>query len=86
MDYAEFFALSKKEQADLIWQKLFIEHSPVSEAQRGVLTVLAELGLDVASRDINAYREYFASLSTSEYIDKVFEVSGVKRSNDQRPI
>ncbi|NLM26224.1 MAG: glucuronate isomerase [Firmicutes bacterium] len=78
MDYAEFFALSKKEQADLIWQKLFIEHSPVSEAQRGVLTVLAELGLDVASRDINAYREYFASLSTSEYIDKVFEVSGVK--------
>lgn len=78
MAYADFFALSKQEQADLIWQKLFIDHSPVSEAQRGVLTVLAKLGLDVSSRDLNSYREYFASLTTAEYIDKVFELSGVK--------
>lgn len=78
MAYADFFALTKKEQADLIWQKLFIEHSPVSEAQRGILTVLAKLGLDVNSRDLDSYREYFAKLSATEYIDKVFELSGVK--------
>src|SRR6185295_18693028 len=33
--YDKFWVLSKTQQADLIWQKLFIEHSPISEACRG---------------------------------------------------
>lgn len=78
MCYADFFALSKREQADLIWQTLFLDHSPVSEAQRGVLTVLNELGLDVQSRDLASFRAYFEKMSTQEYVDKVFEVAGVK--------
>lgn len=78
MDYDQFFALSKREQADLVWQKLFIEHSPLSEAQRGILTVLSRLGLDVAGRDLPGYRKYFASLTVEEYIDKVFALAGVK--------
>jgi len=78
MDYSEFFVLPKREQANLIWKTLFIDHSPVSEAQRGILTVLSKLGLDVASRDLDSYRRYFESLTDKEYIDKVFELSGVK--------
>ncbi len=78
MDYGAFFQLTKKEQADRIWQTLFVDRSPVSEAQRGVLTVFKELGLDVSSRDLNAYREYVGSFSTAEYIDRVLEVSRVK--------
>jgi len=78
MDYAEFFALPKQAQADLIWKTLFVNHSPVSEAQRGVLTVLAKLGLDVAARDLDTYRSYFAKMNVQEYIDKVFDVAGVK--------
>src|SRR5690554_4901846 len=35
-----FFALSKEKQADEVWKTLFVDHSPVSEACRGVLTVL----------------------------------------------
>jgi hypothetical protein len=30
-----FWALSKQQQAELVWQHLFIRHSPVSEACRG---------------------------------------------------
>lgn len=78
MSYAEFFALPKQAQADLIWKTLFVEHSPVSEAQRGVLTVLSKLSLDVAARDLDAYRDYFAKMSIEEYIDKVFDTAGVK--------
>ncbi|MDW7675893.1 MAG: glucuronate isomerase, partial [Bacillota bacterium] len=78
MSYDDFFKLSKREQADLIWQTLFIDHSPISEAHRGVLTVLAKLGLDVESRDLAAYRAYFDKMSKEEYINKVFELSGVK--------
>src|SRR5688572_31023905 len=38
MPYEKFWAMSKTEQADAVWNALFIEHSPVSEACRGVLT------------------------------------------------
>lgn len=78
MAYEEFFSLSKKQQAELIWDTLFIKHSPISEAQRGVLTILAQLGLDVSSRNLEEYRSFFAGLTPQEYIDKVFEISGVK--------
>src|SRR5438874_6995503 len=56
--YEKFWALSKTQQADLIWEKLFLEHSPVSEACRGVLTVLNTLGLDVKKRDLRAIRKW----------------------------
>lgn len=78
MKYENFFKLSKNEQANLIWQKLFVENSPVSEAQRGVLTVLDKLGLDVSSRDLGEFRRHFASLDLDEYVTKVFETAGVK--------
>jgi len=78
LPYQQFFALNKREQADLIWQTLFIDHSPVSEAQRGVLTVLSKLGLDVAARDLNSYRQYFANLRCDEYIDHVFSLVNIK--------
>lgn len=75
--YEAFWAMSKREQADLVWQTLFLDHSPYSEACRGVLTVLSRLGLDVSSRDLESYRAFFASKSTSEYIDLVFKLSNV---------
>lgn len=78
MPYDEFFALDRAAQADLIWQTLFIEHSPVSEAQRGVLTVLKALGLDVHSRNLDSYREYFRSMGQEAVISKVLELAGVE--------
>jgi len=52
----KFYSLTQKEQADLVWKSIFIERSPVSEACRGVLTVLKELGLDIKKRDLDEYR------------------------------
>jgi hypothetical protein len=77
LPFAEFWSLSKREQANLVWQTLFIDHSPYSEACRGVLTVLGRLGLDVGSRDLQAYRQFFAEISLTEYMDIIFELSGV---------
>ncbi len=72
-----FYALPKREQADLVWKTLFLDHSPVSEACRGVLTVLERFGLGVASRDLASYREFFESMSVDEHTDRVFELAGV---------
>lgn len=85
VSYPEFWALSKPEQAELIWQKLFIENSPVSEACRGVVTTLDALGLDVGARNLQDYRQYFADTPVETFIDTVFKqanVSKVVMTND----
>ena len=78
LPYQEYWKLSKQAQADLIWRNLFLDNSPVAESCRGVLTALGKLGLDVANRDLQSYRRYFAGLSVGEYVDRAFEVSGIK--------
>jgi len=41
----KYGTLTKREQADLIWQTLFVENPPVSEATRGVIAVLTAFDL-----------------------------------------
>ena len=85
VSYQQFWGMSRAEQAELIWQTLFIENSPVSEACRGVVTTLDELGLDVGSRNLQDYRDYFADTTVEVFIDTVFErakVSKVVMTND----
>ena len=74
----EFFRMDKPSQAELIWQKLFIEHSPLSESNRGVLTVLHSLGLDTGKRDLEECRAYFSGLKAWEYVNRVFELANVE--------
>lgn len=85
VSYHQFWAMTKSEQAALIWQTLFIENSPMSEACRGVVTTLNELGLDVGARNLQDYRDYFADTTVEAFIDTVFErakVSKVVMTND----
>ena len=79
LSYPRFWALSKPQQAGLIWEKLFIEHSPVSEACRGVITTLNRLGLDVKRRDLRAVRKWFASQKPAAYVTRVMETANVHR-------
>ena len=78
-DYDAFFAKPTRDQADVIWQKLYIENSPVSEACRGPLTCMKMLGIDVSSRTLDAAREYFAGKTAGEYIDIVFEKANIAK-------
>ena len=78
--YEEFWRLSKTAQADLVWKTLFIDHSPYSEACRGVLTVLKRLGLNVKKRDLSSYRRFFAKQKVSKYIDLCFKDAGLKNA------
>ena len=75
---AKFWLMSKVEQADLVWQTLFLERSPVSEAARGVLTTLHRLGLDVKPRDLNLIRDWFRQWPTEAYITRCMEIANVE--------
>ncbi len=78
MPYETFFAMTKRKQADYIWQNLFIDRSPVSEACRGILTCLYELGLDTSDRKLNNYRAFFKEMTVDDYIDLVFKTAKVR--------
>jgi hypothetical protein len=83
--YERFWRMSKTEQADLVWQTLFVENSPVSEAARGVISVLDAFGLDTRATDLKEAREFFNSRTLREHIDQVFDlalVSDVVMTND----
>ncbi|MCD6338173.1 MAG: glucuronate isomerase [Verrucomicrobia bacterium] len=79
MPYENFWRLRKEEQAELIWKELFIEHSPVSEACRGVLTILHSLGLDPKEKDLPALRNWFQQWDPQAHITRCMELAGVHR-------
>src|SRR5687768_4959128 len=76
--YEDFWKLNTTEQADLIWDQLFIKHSPISEACRGVLTTLNKLGLDVRKRDLPTIRKSFKSWNVRDYISRCMELAKVR--------
>ncbi len=91
---AAFYAMPKAQQADLIWQRLFVEQSPVSEATRGVVTVLKALGVDPKQDHLAAAREAVRAYTPEAYVDLIFreaKVAGVVMTNDpfdelERPV
>ena len=80
-----FWQMTKTDQADLVWQTLFVDNSPASEAARGIVTVLDSFGLDTRAENLSEAREFFNSRRIDEHIDRVFDiarVSGVVMTND----
>ncbi len=78
LSYDKFWSLSKCDQAELVWRELFLEHSPISEACRGVLTTLHALGLDVKKRDLAGIRKWFAGQKLENHLTQCLELAGVK--------
>ncbi len=85
VSYDQFWLMSKREKADLVWQTLFVENVPTSEAARGVISVLDAFGLDTRATDLKEARAFFNSRSVAEHVEHVFDVarvSSVVMTND----
>lgn len=79
LPYEKFWAMSKTEQADLVWDALFLKHSPISEACRGVLTTLSYIGLDVKKRDLAALRKWFNGQTAEQHVTRCMKLAGVQK-------
>ena len=80
-----FWQMNKAQQSDLIWKTLFVENTPLSEATRGVITVLDAFGLDTRAPDLVEARAFFQSRNPLEHLDSVLEearVSSIVMTND----
>jgi hypothetical protein len=73
----KYWTLSKREQADVIWQALFVENSPVSEATRGVIAVLKAFHLPTDSTDLSDARAFFEGQTIETHIQNVLRMAGV---------
>ena len=73
----EYFRLSKREKADAIWQALFVENAPVSEATRGVIAVLDAFGLPTGGSGLKKAREFFQDQQLRAHIRRVLELAGI---------
>ena len=77
---AEYWSLSKEQQADLIWRTLFVENTPISEATRGVVAVLNAFGLDTRAKDLTEARAFFRKQELAAHIRRVFELAGISEA------
>lgn len=79
-----FYAMTKQDQADLIWKALFVERSPMSEACRGIVTTLVAFGLydEISNRNLEGIRCYYRKIQDSGRIDDfsnmIFEKCGLR--------
>lgn len=71
-------SLSQSEIADLVWRRLFLEQSPLSETTRVVLTTLGLFGMAVDKRDLNLFRDEFAAMSAAERLERAFAIAKVE--------
>lgn len=80
-----FYSKSKQQQADIIWDALFVQRLPMSEACRGVITTLVSLGLEreVETRNLPAIRKYYqkyrkdGSAGAERFCEEVFSKAGI---------
>ena len=72
-----FWKMPKREQADAVWENVFSRHGALSEAARGMVTVLNKLGLDIAGRDLAGLRKWFAEQNVEDYLAKVFRIANI---------
>ena len=75
---SRYWALSKTQRADLVWETLFVRNAPVSEAARGVITVLQSLDLDPNTRSLVPLREFFQNQKLEEHIPRVLRLAGIR--------
>ena len=72
-----FWSASKQEQAAYVWEALFTEHSPISEACRGVLTTLNLLGIDPRKNDLKNLRSWYDSQNPQDFINRILEKANI---------
>lgn len=86
LPYEKFWAMTRQQQADHIWKHLFVEHTPVSEACRGVLTTLKKLGLDPNEKTLEPYRCWFRQQTADGYIDLAMKTANVDSLTMTNPV
>jgi hypothetical protein len=75
VSYEQFWRMTKAQQADLVWESLFVKNTPLSEAARGIISVLEAFGLDPRSPDLTEARAFFREQNHTQHVDRVLDMA-----------
>ena len=79
----KFYKLTNKEKANIIWKELFQKRTPISEACKGVLTILSELSIDYMFKSFDEIDSEYSKLNLSDLqIFKISKISKVVMTNN----
>ena len=78
MPYDTFWKLSREAQADHVWKTLFMERSPMSEACRGVLTSLNQLGLETRANALPSIRQWYREQKLENFVSQCMELANLR--------
>ncbi len=79
----KFYRLDNKEKGKIIWEELFQKRTPVSEACKGVLTILSELSIDYMSKSFEEINSEYSKLNLSDLqILKISKISQLVMTNN----
>lgn len=73
----QYWALSKRDQADAIWRTLFVQNTPLSEATRGVIAVLQAFQLPTDKSGLVEARAFFKAQSIESHVKRVLQMAGI---------
>ena len=85
LSHADFWRMTKTQRADFVWKTLFVESTPLSEAARGIVSILTAFNLDTRAPNLDEARAFFASQDVESHIDRILDmacVSDVVMTND----
>ncbi|MFD1675881.1 glucuronate isomerase [Alicyclobacillus fodiniaquatilis] len=77
--YEEFWALSKPERAQIVWNSLFVENTPLSEAASGIVEIAKAFGCDMSQLSLETLRQTLSDVPTDAYIERVLDIAGVEQ-------
>ena len=82
-DAQAFNMLCKEDQAKLIWNYLFIQHTPFSESCRGILSILKFFNINAKNKSYETLKALYndSKLTSSEILDKL-NITQVVMTND----
>lgn len=76
-DPSKFFSMKKSSQAEFVWNTLFRERIPLSEAAHGIVTTLNFFGIEATNRSYSEVREIFDA--TRMKPDQLLDKLGIER-------
>jgi len=77
LTHACFWRMSKSERADFVWKTLFVDSTPLSEAARGIITILNAFNLDTRAPNLDETRAFFSAQKAEAHLDRVLTMSSV---------
>ena len=75
IDIHKFKSLDKLQKAEIVWNELFNKRTPISEACKGVLTILESLSIPIKDKNFLQINELYAGLKLTD--KEIFNKSNI---------